>query len=149
MNRCMKIIIILIGVYICSFSQGKVYLILGSDTAVWDGMDVNKFNCYYNFNVIPDITRQFYKAMDPSFRAKFSDSYGNKLKLTWWLMGGNIFRYATNKNVPYPNLFVPFQAKKYYGNQFQLFGDELSLHYHTFSWTDYDNDGIYWWKLHD
>lgn len=21
-----------------------------------------------------------------------------------------------------------------------------SLHYHTFAWTDYDNDGKYWWN---
>ncbi|MDQ7818126.1 MAG: T9SS type A sorting domain-containing protein [Melioribacteraceae bacterium] len=127
-------------------AQGNVYLIIGSDTAIWDGMNVAKYNCYYNYNVIPDNSRNYYEVMQPAYRDKFSDSYGNKVKLTWWLMCGNIFRYATNKNVPYPNLIVPYQSKKYYGERFDQFGDELSLHYHTFVWSDYDGDGKYFWN---
>lgn len=144
--KILHLIAFLFALNLIASSQNNVYLILGSDTAIWDAMSVNKFNCTYNYNVIPDNTRNFYKSMQSSFRSKFSDSYGNKLKLTWWLMGGNIFRYATNKNVPIPNLIVLYQTKKFYGNQFQEYGDELSLHYHTFIWTDYDNDGIYWWN---
>lgn len=127
-------------------AQGNVYFVLGSDTAIWDVMDVAKYNCTYNYNVIPDKTRNFYKVMQPEYRNKFSDSYGNKLKLTWWLMSGNIFRYATNKNIPFPNMIVPYSAQKYYGNVFAQFKDELSLHYHTFAWTDYDGDGRFWWN---
>lgn len=127
-------------------AQGNVYLIIGSDTAIWDAMDVSKYNCFYNYNIIPDNTRNFYEVMQQSYRNKFSDSYGNKLKLTWWMMGGNIFRYATNKNVPYPNVIVPYISKKYYGKYFTQFSDELSLHYHTFAWTDYDGDGKFWWN---
>lgn len=127
-------------------AQGNVYLIIGSDTAIWDVMDVSKHNCFYNYNIIPDNTRNFYKVMQPSYRNKFSDSYGSKLKLTWWMMGGNIFRYATNKNVPYPNVIVPYISEKYYGEFFTQFSDELSLHYHTFAWTDYDGDGKSWWN---
>lgn len=127
-------------------AQGNVYLIIGSDTAIWEGMNVDRYNCFYNYNVIPDKSRNYYEVMQPAYRDKFSDSYGNKVKLTWWLMCGNIFRYATNKNVPYPNVIVPYQSKKYYGDQFDQFGDELSLHYHTFVWTDYDGDGKYYWN---
>ena len=126
--------------------QGKVYLVIGSDTAIWDGMDVAKYNCYYNVNVIPDNTKYFFEVMQSAYRNKFSDSFGGKLKLTWWLMCGNIFRYADNKNMPLPNVMVPYIAKKYYGNQFNQFNDELSLHYHTFVWTDYDGDGKFWWN---
>ena len=126
--------------------QGNVYLIIGSDTAIWDVMDVAKYNCSYSYKVIPDKTRNFYKVMQLSYRDQFSDSYGNKLKLTWWLMGGNIFRYATNKNVPYPNVMVPYISKKYYGTLFTQYKDELSLHYHTFAWTDYDKDGKFYWN---
>lgn len=128
------------------FPQGNVYLVIGSDTAIWDVMDVAKYNCTYSNSVIPDKTKNFFEVMQSSYRNKFSDSFGNKLKLTWWLMCGNIFRYATNKNVPYANLIVPYQSKKYYGDAFQLFGDELTLHYHTFAWTDYDKDGKYYWN---
>jgi hypothetical protein len=127
-------------------AQGNVYLIIGSDTAIWDGMNVAQYNCYYNYNVIPDNTKNFYEVMQLSYRNKFSDSFGNKLKLTWWLMTGNIFRYATNKNVPFANMIVPYQSKKYYGTLFTQFGDELTLHYHTFAWTDYDGDRKYYWN---
>lgn len=128
------------------FSQGNVYLVIGSDTAIWDAMDVAKYNCTYSTLTIPDKSKNYYEVMQKSYRDKFSDSFGGKLKLTWWLMCGNIFRYATNKNVPYANLIVPYQSKKYYGDGFNLFGDELTLHYHTFAWTDYDNDGKYYWN---
>ncbi len=36
--------------------------------------------------------------------------------------------------------------KKYHGDAIQKFGDELSLHYHTFFWSDYNLDGIYHWN---
>ncbi len=61
-------------------------------------------------------------------------------------MGGNIFRYATNKDVPVPNTMTLYVMKKYHGTSIAKFGDELTMHYHTFVWTDYDNDGIFWWN---
>jgi len=128
------------------YSQGNVYLIIGSDTAIWEGMSISKYNCYYNYDVIPDNTRNYFEVMQPEYRSKFSDSFGNQLKLTWWLMSGNIFRYSTNLNVPFGNLIVPYEAKKYYGNLFAQFNDELTLHYHTFVWSDYDGDGVYYWN---
>lgn len=39
-----------------------------------------------------------------------------------------------------------YLMKKYYQPAIDTFGDELSLHYHTFVWTDYDQDGNYWWN---
>lgn len=147
MNKIFLLIVFLIIIpFSCEKAQGNVYLIIGSDTAIWEGMNVDKYECYYNYNVIPDNTRNYFKVMQPSYRSSFSDSYGNKLKLTWWLMCGNIFRYATNKNIPVANLIVPYEAKKYYGDLFSEYGDELTLHYHTFVWSDYDKDGIYYWN---
>ena len=84
--------------------------------------------------------------MSSSFRNQISDSYGNPLKMTWWMIGGNMFRYAVNTNVPIGNTMALYLMKKYYGDKIEQWGDELSLHYHTFSWTDYDNDGKYWWN---
>lgn len=125
---------------------GKVYLVLGSDTAIWEGMDVRSYHCYYNIDLYTNPSRNAYKVMEPAFRAQFVDSYGQPLKMTWWMMCGNIFRYADNKNVPISNIMTMYLMKKYHGDNVQQNGDELSLHYHTFAWTDYNGDGIYYWN---
>ena len=127
-------------------AQGEVLLVLGSDTAIWDGMDVGKYHCTYSDALYTDPARNAYKVMERSFRDNLADSYGQTVKFTWWMMGGNIFRYATNKNVPLPNTMTPYLMQKYHGDAIKEFGDELSIHYHTFVWTDYDGDGIFWWN---
>ncbi|MCA0388267.1 MAG: T9SS type A sorting domain-containing protein [Bacteroidetes bacterium] len=126
--------------------QGKVYLVLGSDTAIWDGMSTSRYNCTYNIQLFTDVNKNPYKVMEPSFRNRFTDSFGTPVKLTWWMMAGNIFRFATNNNVPVPNTMTLWLMKKYYGQSIARWGDELTLHYHTFGWTDYDNDGVFWWN---
>lgn len=127
-------------------AQGKIYLVIGSDTAIWDGMDVARFHCTYMLSLFTDPGRNAYKIMDPAFRNQIVDSYGQTVKFTWWMMGGNIFRYATNKDVPLPNTMTLYLMKKYHGASIAKFGDELTMHYHTFVWTDYDKDGVYWWN---
>lgn len=128
------------------YGTGKVYLVLGSDTAIWWGMDVSNYANYYNGALYTDPTQNAYQVMDSNWRNQFTDSYGNTMKLTWWMMGGNIFRYATNNNFPLNNTMTPYLMNKYHGDQVTLLGDEMSIHYHTFKWTDYDGDGIYWWN---
>ena len=126
--------------------QGKVYLVLGSDTAIWDGMNTAKYNCYYNLDLFTAASSNTSVVMSEAFRNQILDSYGNKLKMTWWMMAGNIFRHATNNNVPISNTMTLYLIKKYFGDKIELLNDELSLHYHTFWWTDYNADGIYWWN---
>jgi hypothetical protein len=65
------------------------------------------------------------------------------------MMAGNIFRYAVNTNMPYPNIMTMYLMKEFYGDRVKLLGDELSLHYHTFKWTDYDGDGKFYWNQSD
>ncbi len=142
----LSVCVIVVFLFVNNNAQGNVYLIIGSDTAIWDAMDVAKYNCYYNYGVIPDKTKNYYEVMQTAYRNKFSDSYGQSIKFTWWLMCGNIFRFANNKNVPHPNVMVPYISKKYYEEMFTKFSDELTLHYHTFAWTDYDKDGKFWWN---
>jgi hypothetical protein len=125
---------------------GKVYLVLGSDTAIWDGMDVARYNCYYNPALYTDPVRNAYGVMDPSWRNQFVDSFGQPMKLTWWMMAGSIFNPGSNTNVPFANVITMYLMKKYHGENVRLLGDELSLHYHTFKWTDYDGDGKFWWN---
>jgi len=147
-ERKKTISILLVILFTLEFinATGKVYLVLGSDTAIWNGMNVARFDNTYVLDLFTDPMENAYHVMDPTWRNQFVDSYGTPLKLTWWMMGGNIFRYATNNNVPLNNTMTLYLMKKYHGEAIQQFGDELSLHYHTFKWTDYDGDGIYWWN---
>ncbi len=127
-------------------NSGEVYLVIGSDTAIWEGMSTGRYHCYYDSGLYTNPSRNAYGVMDPAYRLNFTDSYGTPLKMTWWMMGGNIFRYADNLDVPIPNTMTMSLMKKYHSEQIAQYDDELSLHYHTFTWTDYDGDGRYWWN---
>ncbi|MGE5316265.1 MAG: T9SS type A sorting domain-containing protein [Acidobacteriota bacterium] len=128
------------------FAAGKVYLVLGSDTAIWDGMNVARFDPHYNGALYTDPAQNAYKVMDPAWRLGLVDSYGTPMKLTWWMMAGSIYRYADNTDVPLGNTMTLYLMKKYHGDRIRQYGDELSLHYHTFAWTDYNGDGKYYWN---
>ena len=123
---------------------GEVYLVLGSDTAIWEGMDTSRYHCHYNIDLYTNQTRNAYKVMDPAFRSPMVDSYGQTMKFTWWMMAGQIFRYADNTDVPVPNTMTLHLMKQYHGAAIQQFGDELTLHYHTFAWTNYSGGTPAW-----
>ena len=128
------------------FSQGNVYLVLGSDTGVWDGLGVSSFHNIYGLELYTDPNRNAYKVMADDFRNQIKDSYGNTLKMTWWMMGGNMYRYGVNTNVPAINILPLYLMKKYHDEKIQQWGDEVSFHYHTFKWYDYNGDGKYFWN---
>jgi hypothetical protein len=127
-------------------AQGNVYLVLGSDTGMWEGLDPSDYNCYIKGDLYTVPTRNGYKVMEDAFRNSFKDSYGGSLKLTWWMMAGNMFRLSINANTPNPNSMARYLMQRYHGDKIQQFGDELSLHYHTYFWSDYNQDGIYYWN---
>ena len=116
---------------------GKLYFVLGSDTGIWEGMDVARYQCHYNPRLFTDATMNAYRVMDPAFRNTITDSYGSTLKMTWWMMAGDIFRFADNTNMPLANTMVFYFMNKYHGASIARWGDEQTLHYHTFAWTEY------------
>ena len=127
-------------------AQGSVYIVLGSDTGIWDGLNPGNYINTYGLDLYDNPALNTYTVMDPAFRSQFKDSYGTPMKMTWWMMAGNMYHYATNTNVPVPNIMTLYLMKKYHGEQVQIIGDELSLHYHTFTWTDYNQDGAFYWN---
>lgn len=141
---------------IAAGGPGTVYLVLGSDADAWNygitpgnygtTVDVYVPHPYYPPGLFTDPGGPAYQVTDPAFRNKFQDSFGQGLKFTWWMMGGNIFRSAVNANVPLPNTMNVYLMKKYHGAALRQYGDELTLHYHTFLWSDYDGDGISYWN---
>ena len=118
-----------------SLAVGKVYLVVGSDTAIWNAgttVDVFTRHPHYRQDSFTDSNAPIFQAMSPGWRNLFKDSFGQSIKFTWWMMGGNIYRDADNLNVPLANTMVLHLMKQYHGVKIQQFGDELSLHYHTF-----------------
>ncbi len=129
-----------------SFAQGKVYIVLGSDTGIWDGLNVDTYHDHYGFDLYTDPKMNGYKVMDPAFRNQLTDSYGQTVRLIWWIMGGNTFRYATNNDVPIDNTMVLHLMLKYHGDAIAKWGDEVTLHYHDWIWSDFNGDGKYYWN---
>ena len=134
-------------------TPGTVYFVVGSDTAIWNypvnaptTVDAYTRHPYYKQDFFTSPAGVAYQVMQQSFRDRFKDSFGQSLKLTWWMMGGNIYRDATNINVPVANTMTLHLMKQYHGDRIQQLGDEISLHYHTFIWSDYTGAGTYYWN---
>lgn len=125
---------------------GNLYLVIGSDTGIWEGAITRvKYN-YYRQGLYTDPSKNAYAIMDPVFRDSLRDSEGRMMPQTWWMHGGNMFRNATNTNFPLNNTMCLYLMKKYHGEAIKRYGDELTLHYHTWEWSDYDGDGVYYWN---
>jgi Bacterial Ig domain/HYR domain len=132
-----------------STGSGTVYIVAGSDTAIWnDGSTVDVFTRHpsYPFGLFTDPASPLDTVMDPTWRNQFKDSFGQPVKFTWWMMGGNIYRDAANLNVPVNNTMTLHLMKQTQGAAIRQFGDELSLHYHTFIWSDYRGNGNPLWN---
>ena len=132
-----------------ALAGGQIYFVLGSDTAVWNaagGINIGVRSNHFDFSLYSDPTGRASQAMDPAWRAKFSDSFGNPLKLTWWMLVGSVYGQSDNRDVPIPNLMPLHLMRHYHGNSIRELGDELTLHYHTFRWTDYLGTGTYYWN---
>jgi hypothetical protein len=130
-------------------APGTVYLVVGSDTAIWNAVttvDVYTRHPHYLQNSFTDTNAPVFQVMDPAWRSQFKDSFGQPIKFTWWMMGGNIYRDADNLNVPIANTMTLHLMKQYHGDAIRQFGDELSMHYHTFLWSDYNGSGIHYWN---
>jgi hypothetical protein len=123
--------------------------VVGSDTAIWNAVttvDVYARHPHYQQDSFTASNAPIFQLMDPAWRDQFKDSFGQPIKFTWWMMGGNIYRAADNLNVPLPNTMTLHLMKQYHGQAIRQFGDELSLHYHTYEWTDYSGTGVYYWN---
>ena len=66
--------------------------------------------------------------------------------MTWWMLVGSVYGKCDNNDIPVPNLMPLYLMRKYHGNALKELGDELTLHYHTFLWSDYNHDGVYYWN---
>jgi len=128
------------------FSQGTVLVVVGSDTGIWDGLNVNRYHCTISPMLYTDPTRNAARVMDSTFRSAMRDSYGTPMKLTWWMMAGNMFRHSMNTDVPTPSTMPVYLMNRYEGEGLTRWGDELTFHYHDWYWSDENGDGIWYWN---
>lgn len=127
-------------------AQGDLYLVFGSDTSIWDGLDVNRYVCHYQTDLYTATAGNTVTVFSDAFRQPLRDSCGRIMPLTWWMHSGNVFRHADNHDVPLANTITMHLMKRYHGEAISRFGDELTLHYHTWDWTDENGDGLYYWN---
>ena len=143
-------IILLLSIFISlgiNGETGKVYLVVGSDTAIWDGLSLSQYdNRYFRGDLYCDPNGNAYTVMDTSFRNRFRDSYGTPMKMTWWMMAGNVFTLSKNCNIPIRTNITLYLMKKYHQNIIDQYDDQLTLHYHNYYWSDYNGDGQYYWN---
>ncbi|RKY50575.1 MAG: hypothetical protein DRP86_03345, partial [Candidatus Neomarinimicrobiota bacterium] len=127
--------------------KGKVYLVIGSDTSIWEGLSISVYdNRYFRGALYADPARNGYAVMDTSFRYQLRDSYGTPMKMTWWMMAGNVFHLSRNCNIPIRNNITLYLMKKYHQEAIDHYDDQLTLHYHNYHWSDVDGDGIYYYN---
>ncbi len=125
-------------------SPGRIYVVYCSDTAVWGGLNVN--NLYNTFN-ITDATYtspsgNAARVMQSSFRLSISDSLGNPVKFTWFMMGGCLYSFSLNSST----ILALDLMLEYHGDEIAAWGDELSYHYHTWEWSDPNSDTVFHWN---
>ena len=63
-------------------APGQVYLVLGSDTAVWNapgGVQVARYREHFAQDLYTQPDQNGFRVMDPAFRAQFADSFGQSL----------------------------------------------------------------------
>src|ERR1700730_11328544 len=76
-------------------APGNGYLVVGSDTAIWNAVttvDVYTRHPHYLQDSFTGTNAPVFEVMDPAWRNQFKDSFGQPIKFTWWMMGGNIYR---------------------------------------------------------
>jgi hypothetical protein len=133
----------------CPGAPGTVYMVLGSDTAVWNvpgGIDASTYHNRFSPDLYTQPQSNAYQVINSAFRQQFADSAGHPLKLTWWVLVGSVYGQADNTDVPIANLMPLYLMQQYHGATLRQLGDELTLHYHTFYWSDYQGYGYYYWN---
>lgn len=128
--------------------KGIIYFVFGSDSST-PGITIRNKEATYRdsgFDLFTSPSRNTAKIMAPSFRNRYVDSNGEPFRFTWWMQGGSLYRYADNTNIPYPSLMSLNLINRYFGDKILAYGDEFTYHYHTWVWSDTNNDGIYFWN---
>ncbi|MFC2085434.1 hypothetical protein ACFLS9_10275 [Bacteroidota bacterium] len=146
MLKKISLLLIVFSMIFASGKKGIVYLVPGSDTSI-NPYILNQYdNMLWAAKLYTNPSMYGHTVMDTSFRNQYRDSYGTPLKMTWWMMAGNVFHLSRNCNIPIRNNMTLYLMKKYHLDAIEHFKDQLTLHYHNYLWSDPNGDGVYHWN---
>ncbi|MBI5472621.1 MAG: T9SS type A sorting domain-containing protein [Ignavibacteriae bacterium] len=127
-------------------TPGNVYVVLCSDTGVWDGLGVNTPTVYLRFDLYTSPTGNAARVINPQFRDRVRGSDGEPMKFTWFMLDGSVIATNTNPIVQHRWISNLEMMKRYHGSTIALVADELSLHYHNWVWNDPDSNSVFHWN---
>jgi len=119
--------------------QGIVYLVFAIDTEPYQ-IDPNKLEQIPNFGCF-GYDDKVAQAMESSWRGCYTDSFGDSLRLTWFVMSHEAFCH-----VPDGSCTMVLDTLEKFRSSIEQFGDEIAWHYHHADWTDPNEDGVYHWN---
>ena len=119
--------------------RGIVYLVIAIDTEPYqiDPAVLEQIPEFGNFAYNDKVAQ----TMEPSWRGCHTDSFGDSLKLTWFVMSHELFCHAPDGSC---TMVLDTLLKFHYA--IEQFGDQLAWHYHHADWTDPNEDGVSHWN---
>ena len=124
-------------------NPARVYVQVCSDTST------GGINVYQQYNTFPALDASFTspsgqaaQVMAQSFREGNRDSLGNTIKFTWYMNVGSVWACGIDTGP-----LLPLELMMdYHGDAIEQWGDELAYHYHTWIWSDPDQDTVFHWN---
>ena len=118
--------------------SGKVYVVYCIDTES-DAYNYRKFQQSLKLNSLLLGTKATF---DTAWRNRLKDSYGNRLKISWFLMTIEGYRHTFQGINAIPNMFI-----KNFKNQINNYQDEIGWHYHHSDWYKQKSKNYFQWNL--
>lgn len=147
LKKLLLIIAIMISLPLFGGEKGTVYIIAATDCSFNPYGGLNYYdNRLWQAKLYAESPSSIFTVMDTAYRANNKDSFGTPFKLTWYMMGGNVFDLSTNCNVPIRSNNALYLMQKYHSENIKLNDDVISIHYHNYLWFDSDGDGISYWN---
>ena len=146
-NKKIQLILLLLIAGSLFAEKGTVYIVASTDCSFnpYGGLQVYDGRLWQS-KLYSDPAHSIHTVMDTAYRFQYRDSFGTPMKLTWYLMGGNVFDLSNNCNVPVRANNAVYLFQKYHLESAGLLDDRLSIHYHNYLWFDSDGDGTPYWN---
>jgi hypothetical protein len=114
-------------------SQGTVYVVHAIDT---ETRQLAAFPYSQNLNLYDyDDTGTVGRLMTDSSRSAFVDSYGAKVKFTWFVLTHEAYRFSQQNDE-----LIVLHTLNRFQPQMQKFGDGIGWHYHNCDWVGDSNE---------
>lgn len=119
--------------------RGIVYLVFAVDTEPYQ-INPTKIDQIPNFGSFGYYDKVA-QAMESSWRGCHTDSFGDSLRLTWFVMSHEAFGH-----MPDGSFTMVLDTLLKFRSSIEQFGDQIAWHYHHADWSDPNEDGVYHWN---